>query len=118
MATPCIVHGTITILRVTRGEVALAWNNNEPIFIDQVGNSTYLSAFRPRLGSRSRAHTFTSPPMSQPGLYEFDSADFRFVEYKAAGERLISLGAKKIIQVYTGEVKAKSLDFPLPVPRM
>mmetsp|Transcript_8416 Transcript_8416/g.15216 ORF Transcript_8416/g.15216 Transcript_8416/m.15216 type:complete len:351 (-) Transcript_8416:876-1928(-) len=74
ITTPCIVHGTITILRVTRGEVGLAWSNNEPIFIDQ------------------------------PGLYEFDSADFRFVEFKEAGERLISLGAKKIIQVYTGEV--------------
>ena len=69
-----IVHGTITILRVTRGKIALAWLNNEPMFI------------------------------SEPGLYEFDSPDFSFDSFRDAEERLIQLGAKKIIRVQTGEV--------------
>ena len=69
-----IVHGTITILRVTRGKIALAWLNNEPMFI------------------------------SEPGLYEFDSPDFSFDSFRDAEERLIQLGAKKIIHVQTGEV--------------
>jgi len=45
ITTPCIVHGTITILRVTRGEVGLAWSNNEPIFIDQVRSTHLLPLF-------------------------------------------------------------------------
>uniref|UniRef100_A0A7S4IHY0 Band 7 domain-containing protein n=1 Tax=Odontella aurita TaxID=265563 RepID=A0A7S4IHY0_9STRA len=70
----CIVHETITILRVPLGKIALAWKDNEPVFIDE------------------------------PGLYEFDSPDFEFVEYKNADERLIQLGAKKIVLVHTGSV--------------
>mmetsp|Transcript_13802 Transcript_13802/g.20953 ORF Transcript_13802/g.20953 Transcript_13802/m.20953 type:complete len:852 (-) Transcript_13802:1842-4397(-) len=69
-----IVHGTITILRVTLGKIALAWKDSDPVFI------------------------------SDPGLYEFDSANFSFVEFKDAEERLIQLGAKKIILVHTGQV--------------
>jgi len=70
----CLVHGTITILRVTLGKIALAWRDSEPVFIDE------------------------------PGLYEFDSPDFFFVEFKDAEERLIQLGAKKIVLVQTGQV--------------
>lgn len=69
-----VVHGTITILRVTLGKIALAWKDSDPVFI------------------------------SEPGLYEFDSPDFSFVEFKDAEERLIQLGAKKIILVHTGQV--------------
>jgi len=69
-----IVHGTITILRVTLGKIALTWKDSDPFFIDK------------------------------PGLYEFDSPDFSFVEFKDAEERLIQLGAKKIILVHTGQV--------------
>ena len=71
-----IVHGTITILRVTLGKIALAWKDSDPVFI------------------------------SDPGLYEFDSANFSFVEFKDAEERLIQLGAKKIILVHTGTTTA------------
>mmetsp|Transcript_35197 Transcript_35197/g.105126 ORF Transcript_35197/g.105126 Transcript_35197/m.105126 type:complete len:919 (-) Transcript_35197:150-2906(-) len=74
ISNPYVVHGTMTILRVTLGNIGLAWNNNEPQFIDK------------------------------PGLYEFDSADFTFVGFKSADERIIELGAKKIVQVFTGEV--------------
>ena len=74
IATPCIVHGTLTILRVTRGLIALAWKDNEPTLIDK------------------------------PGLYEVDSANFQFVEFKDAEEQFIQLGAKKIVLVHTGQV--------------
>ena len=70
----CITHGTITIFQVTRGKVALAWNKNEPYLLDQ------------------------------PGLYEYNTNDFRFVKFVNANERFIELGSKKVIQVRTGEV--------------
>ena len=70
----CISHGTITILQVPRGKIALAWNMNEPCLLDK------------------------------PGLYEFNSSDFQFVRFVDASERKIELGSKKVIQVYTGEV--------------
>jgi regulator of protease activity HflC (stomatin/prohibitin superfamily) len=70
----CIAHGTITILQVPRGKIALAWNKNEPYLLDR------------------------------PGLYEFNSNNFHFVGFADASERIIELGSKKVIQVYTGEV--------------
>jgi len=73
-ANLCIKHGTITILQVPRGKIALAWNKNEPFLLDR------------------------------PGLYEFNSNDFHFVAFADASERKIELGSKKVIQVYTGEV--------------
>jgi regulator of protease activity HflC (stomatin/prohibitin superfamily) len=70
----CMSHGTITILRVPVGQVALVWDNKEPKILDQ------------------------------PGLYEFDSPDFSLVEFRDADEQVITLGAKKIIVVNTGQV--------------
>jgi hypothetical protein len=32
-----VVHGTITILRVNLGQIALAWKDSEPVFIDKPG---------------------------------------------------------------------------------
>mmetsp|Transcript_732 Transcript_732/g.1483 ORF Transcript_732/g.1483 Transcript_732/m.1483 type:complete len:667 (+) Transcript_732:555-2555(+) len=72
--THCIQHGTITILRVTKGKIALAWKDNDPLFI------------------------------SEPGMYEFDSPDFSFDSFRDAEERLIQLGSKKVVQVQTGQV--------------
>jgi hypothetical protein len=69
-----IVHKTITILRVTLGTVALAWQDSEPVFI------------------------------TKQGLFEYDSPDFEFVEFKDASDRLIHLGANKIVLLQTGEV--------------
>lgn len=74
MAHLCILHGTISIVRVTRGMIALVWKDNEPTFLDQ------------------------------PGIYEFDSPDFSFVEFKSTEEQLIELGARKIVLVHTGQV--------------
>lgn len=69
-----IVHGTITIVRVPLGEIGVAWDTNEPHFIDKAG------------------------------LYSFNSPDFLFVKHVSANDRVISLGSKKVIMVYTGEV--------------
>lgn len=69
-----ITHGTISLIKVTLGKIALAWNDNAPMFIDK------------------------------PGLYEFDNTNFIFEGFRDAEERLIQLGAKKIILVQTGEV--------------
>ena len=69
-----VVHGTITLLRVELGQVALAWYDSKPVFIDR------------------------------PGLYEWDSANFKFVQFKNAEDQLIQLGSKKTILVHTGTV--------------
>lgn len=61
----CIAHGTITILQVPRGKIALLWKSNQPCFIDR------------------------------PGLYEFNSNDVFFKEFVDSSARYIELGAKK-----------------------
>jgi hypothetical protein len=85
IANPCIVHGTLAILRVTRGQIALVWKDNEPTFIDI------------------------------PGLYEFDSPDFTFAEFKDAEEPCIQLGSKKTIIVQTGQVGVTYLEGQLKI---
>lgn len=70
----CISHGTITILQVPRGKIALLWKSNQPCLIEK------------------------------PGLYEFNSNDVFFKEFVDSSARYFELGAKKVIQVYTGEV--------------
>jgi len=81
----CITHGTITIIQIPKGKVALAWNRNEPYFLDE------------------------------PGLYEFNSNNFHLVSFADAEQRIIELGSKKIIQVYTGEVGITYNDGELKV---
>lgn len=98
----CISHGTITILQVPRGKIALLWKSNQPYLIET------------------------------PGLYEFNSNDVFFKEFVDSSARYIEMGARKggygcrfvsvclsatphfstsiiscsfaVIQVYTGEV--------------
>ena len=53
--------------------------------------------------------------MDKPGLYEFNSNSFHFVEFVDAEKRTIVLGSKKIIQVYTGEVGITYEDGELKV---
>eukprot|EP00928_Gymnodinium_smaydae_P034095 TRINITY_DN24242_c0_g2_i2.p1 TRINITY_DN24242_c0_g2~~TRINITY_DN24242_c0_g2_i2.p1 ORF type:complete len:736 (+),score=154.64 TRINITY_DN24242_c0_g2_i2:63-2270(+) len=71
---PQIVHGTISRFRVQKGQVGLAWNNNNPELIEE------------------------------PGTYQVDSSNFRFVKLNSTSDKKIVLGAKKTITVYTGEV--------------
>ncbi|CAD7959241.1 unnamed protein product [Amoebophrya sp. A120] len=74
MTDQVIRHGTITILRIPLGEIGLAWQLNEPFFIES------------------------------SGLYAYNSPDFTFVDHVPANEKIIELGAKKILSVWTGEV--------------
>lgn len=74
MTDQVIRHGTITILRVPLGEIGLAWQLNEPYFIEQ------------------------------SGLYAYNSPDFTFVDHQPANEKIVELGGKKIVSVWTGEV--------------
>jgi regulator of protease activity HflC (stomatin/prohibitin superfamily) len=74
MMDKMIQHGTITILRVPLGELGVCWLKNQPHFIDHAG------------------------------LYAFDTPDFSFVRHVPLSEKVVELGAKKIIMVYTGEV--------------
>jgi len=69
-----IVHGTITRFRIRNGEIGLAWHNNKPIFIEQ------------------------------PDFYEIDSPNFTYIKSVPASEKNISLGSRKRIIVYDGEV--------------
>jgi len=69
-----ISHGTLSRFRIQKGEVALAWFDNQPELIEE------------------------------PGTYQIDSADFRLVALKATSDKLIALGAKKIVTVNAGEV--------------
>jgi hypothetical protein len=50
-----------------------------------------------------------------PGLYEWDSPDFRFAEFKNAEEEFIKLGSKKIILVQTGTVGVTYQDGTLKI---
>jgi regulator of protease activity HflC (stomatin/prohibitin superfamily) len=69
-----ISHGTLTMIRVNLGEVGVAWQDNQPIFLEE------------------------------PGVYNFDSPTFNFVAHVPATEKVIELGAKKLVTVYSGEV--------------
>jgi len=69
-----IIHGTISRFRVQKGQVGLAWLDNEPVLIEN------------------------------PGTYEVDSSNFQFGSLEDASKKIIALGAKKIVTVYEGEV--------------
>jgi regulator of protease activity HflC (stomatin/prohibitin superfamily) len=69
-----IQHGTITRFRIRKGQVACAWHNNEPLLLQE------------------------------PGEYQFDTPQFQFVRFVSASERVLELGARKIVTVQSGEV--------------
>lgn len=69
-----ITHGTMSLLKVGKGEVAVAWLNNEPMLIEN------------------------------PGYYSFDDPTFAFVRHQPVNDKIIALGAKKIVNVGKGEV--------------
>jgi len=69
-----VTHGTINRFRVQKGEIGLAWQDNQPMLIEDAGT------------------------------YMVDSATFKFERCVKASEKVVSLGAKRIITVYSGEV--------------
>ena len=73
--TNCIQHGTITILRVTKGKIALAWKDNDPIFI------------------------------SEPGMYEFDSPDFAFDSFRLVYALCVSgVNLREPMRILTSDI--------------
>eukprot|EP00927_Polykrikos_kofoidii_P024462 TRINITY_DN2223_c1_g2_i1.p1 TRINITY_DN2223_c1_g2~~TRINITY_DN2223_c1_g2_i1.p1 ORF type:complete len:746 (-),score=107.45 TRINITY_DN2223_c1_g2_i1:48-2285(-) len=72
--SPIIMHGTISRFRICKGELGLAWRDNDPLLIDE------------------------------PGTYQVDSANFKFEKVVDATIKDIRLGSRKIITVYSGEV--------------
>jgi len=69
-----ISHGTIHLIRVSKGEVAVIWLNNEPILLDI------------------------------PGNFGFQDPDFKYVRHQPYSDKVIQLGAKKIVTVTKGEI--------------
>jgi len=69
-----IKHGTITVVRVNRGQVGLAWQDNMPLFLEE------------------------------PGVHSFDTPTFSFVKHASVADKTIELGTKKIVTVNSGEV--------------
>mmetsp|Transcript_75531 Transcript_75531/g.179428 ORF Transcript_75531/g.179428 Transcript_75531/m.179428 type:complete len:471 (+) Transcript_75531:66-1478(+) len=69
-----ISHGAIHLLRVAKGEVAVIWLNNEPLLLDH------------------------------PGNYGFSDPDFKYVRHQPHSDKVIQLGAKKIVNVSKGEI--------------
>jgi regulator of protease activity HflC (stomatin/prohibitin superfamily) len=69
-----IYHGTITVVRVNRGQVGLAWQDNIPLFLEE------------------------------PGVHSFDTPTFNFVKHASVTDKVIELGTKKIVTVNSGEV--------------
>lgn len=80
-----ITHGTITRFRVRNGELGLAWNENKPIYIEQAG------------------------------FYEIDSPNFTFVKCVTASEKQVTLGSRKRLIVYDGEVGISYVNGKLDV---
>lgn len=69
-----ISHGKLHLVRVNKGEVALAWLNNEPLILDS------------------------------PGTYFYDGESFVYARHQPLSDKIISLGSKKFVQVNEGEV--------------
>src|SRR4051812_11295157 len=86
LTQPVIRHGTITRYIVRKGEVGLAWDNNQPVFFEGM---LYIIG-----------HILTITE----GVYVKDSPLFIFERCISASEKQITLGAKKIVTVWDGEV--------------
>jgi len=121
-----IQHGTIHIIRVLKGKIALINNNVKPMLLHE-GTHTFTSQvltyhgvkdvndphvvhgtitrFRVRNGEIGLAWEDNKPVFIEtPGVYEVDSATFSFMSCQSASEKQIQLGSRKRIVVYDGEV--------------
>jgi len=135
-----IQHGTIHIIRVLKGKIALINNNVKPMLLHE-GTHTFTSQvltyhgvkdvndphvvhgtitrFRVRNGEIGLAWEDNKPVFIEtPGVFEVDSATFAFIKCEAASEKQIMLGSRKRIVVYDGEVGISyvngKLDILLP----
>jgi len=121
-----IQHGTIHIIRVLKGKIALINNNVKPMLLHE-GTHTFTSQvltfhgvkdvndphvvhgtitrFRVRNGEIGLAWEDNKPVFIEtPGIFEVDSPTFAFIKCEPASEKQIQLGSRKRIVVYDGEV--------------
>lgn len=121
-----IQHGTIHIIRVLKGKIALINNNVKPMLLHE-GTHTFnsqvltfhgvrdvndphvvhgtITRFRVRNGEIGLAWEDNKPVFIETaGVFEVDSPTFAFVRCELASEKQVQLGSRKRIVVYDGEV--------------
>jgi len=121
---PCLSHGTMHILRVPKGQVALISDNNKPKLLDgthYINSNTFtyhglqdlnqqvirhgtITRFRVRKGEIGLGWDNNQPVFFEEGIYFKDSILFSFEGCVSANEKKITLGSKKLITVWDGEV--------------
>eukprot|EP01119_Soliformovum_irregulare_P018339 TRINITY_DN55_c1_g1_i1.p1 TRINITY_DN55_c1_g1~~TRINITY_DN55_c1_g1_i1.p1 ORF type:complete len:693 (-),score=234.92 TRINITY_DN55_c1_g1_i1:66-2144(-) len=122
---PYLNHGALHLLRIPKGQVALVINNNRPKLLGEgthfINSTTFnyfgmkdlnqevikhgtITRFRVRKGQIGLAWDNNQPTFFEEGIYEIDSPNFNFEKCADAGEKQISLGSRKIITVWDGEV--------------
>jgi len=121
---PYINHGTLHILRIPKGKVALVSDNNRPRLLEGthcINSKTFsyvrmedlnqmvirhgtITQFRVRKGEIGLGWDNNQPVFFEEGVYFKDSPLFNFENCVSASEKQITLGAKKIVTVWDGEV--------------
>eukprot|EP01116_Phalansterium_solitarium_P011180 TRINITY_DN267_c0_g1_i3.p1 TRINITY_DN267_c0_g1~~TRINITY_DN267_c0_g1_i3.p1 ORF type:complete len:694 (+),score=299.14 TRINITY_DN267_c0_g1_i3:257-2338(+) len=120
-----IQHGTLHIVRVAKGNVALVTDNNNPTLLPEgthyINSNTFnyfgvqdlnqqvikhgtICRFRVRKGEIGLAWDNNQPQFYEEGIYEKDSSNFQFEKCVDASDKVIVLGARKIVTVWDGEV--------------
>eukprot|EP01117_Protostelium_nocturnum_P011094 TRINITY_DN4026_c0_g1_i1.p1 TRINITY_DN4026_c0_g1~~TRINITY_DN4026_c0_g1_i1.p1 ORF type:complete len:725 (+),score=259.13 TRINITY_DN4026_c0_g1_i1:386-2560(+) len=133
---PHLRHGTINLIRVAKGQVALVVDNNHYKFLPQgthfINSNSFsfdrmedlnqqsikhgtITRFRVLKGEIGLAWEDNHPTFFEEGIYQKDSNNFSFVKCVVASEKEISLGSKKIITVWDGEVGVSFLKGKLQV---
>jgi len=121
-----IQHGTIHIIRVLKGKIALINNNVKPMLLHE-GTHTFTSQvltfhgvrdvneshvvhgtitrYRVRNGEIGLVWDENKPVfIDKPDIYEVYSPNFTFVKCVPSSEKQLQLGSRKRIVVYDGEV--------------
>ena len=121
---PYITHGTFHILRIPKGQVAKVIDNNKPKLLEGthcINSKTFsyhdmeslsqtvivfntITRFIIRKGEVGLAWDNNSPVFYEEGVYVKDSPLFKFERCVATSDKVITLGAKKIVTVWDGEV--------------
>jgi len=132
-----IQHGTIHIIRVLKGKIALINNNVKPMLLHE-GTHTFTSQvltfhgvrdvneshvvhgtitrYRIRNGEIGLAWDENKPVfVDKPDIYEVDSPNFTFVKCVSASEKQVQLGSRKRIVVYDGEVGISYINGKLDI---
>eukprot|EP01114_Cavostelium_apophysatum_P001457 TRINITY_DN1125_c0_g1_i4.p1 TRINITY_DN1125_c0_g1~~TRINITY_DN1125_c0_g1_i4.p1 ORF type:complete len:733 (-),score=224.80 TRINITY_DN1125_c0_g1_i4:49-2136(-) len=132
---PYIRHGTLHILRIPQGKVALVNDNNRPRLLEGthcINSKTFtfikmedinqlvirhgtITQFRVRKGEVGLGWDNNQPAFFDEGVFIKDSPLFAFENCVSASEKQIVLGAKKIVTVWDGEVGVSYLKGKLVV---